>query len=224
VGSPLAYWTFVAAGALITVVLCVGARRRAGAWTLAAARLIALVLVVDAATFIISPVVDGTWTVRASLPLDLCDVALLVAAVACWRPDWSLGVELTYFWGMAGTLQAVITPDLSASFPHLAFLEFVVAHLGIVMAALYLVVGLRRYPRPHAVPRIFAITLAYTAVVALVDWASGANYMYLAHIPGRTSLLSVLGPWPWYILAAAGVAIVVFVVLDAPFHRRLPSP
>ncbi|MBE3075747.1 MAG: hypothetical protein IMZ75_12535, partial [Actinobacteria bacterium] len=34
------------------------------------------------------------------------------------------------------------------------------------------------------------------------------------------SLLSVLGPWPWYILSAAAVAFVLLLILDAPFHRR----
>lgn len=36
------------------------------------------------------------------------------AAIACWWPQWLLDVELTYFWGLAGTLMAVVTPDLSA--------------------------------------------------------------------------------------------------------------
>jgi hypothetical protein len=26
-------------------------------------------------------------------------VTLVIAALACWRPQWQIGVELTYFWG-----------------------------------------------------------------------------------------------------------------------------
>ena len=44
--------------------------------------------------------------------------------------------------------------------------------------------------------------------------------MYLAAIPTHGSLLSVLGPWPWYILSAALVALVLLLILDAPFYRR----
>lgn len=58
--------------------------------------------------------VQGGWSVRTSLPRALCDVALVVAAIGCRWPSWVVGVELTYFWGLTGTLQAVITPDLSA--------------------------------------------------------------------------------------------------------------
>ncbi len=160
---------------------------------------------------------------QTSLPLALCDAALVVAAVACWHPGWQLGVELTYFWGLAGTLQAVLTPDLSAPFPTLEFFEFVVGHLAIVTAALFLVVGLRREPRPGAVWRVYAITVGYTAAVGLFDWVTGSNYMYLRAIPRHLSLLSVLGPWPWYLVSAAALALVLLLILDAPFRRHRGS-
>lgn len=219
VSTPLAYWTAVAVGAVIAVALCVGPRRWPGPWVPWAGRTISLVLAVDALVFIAMPVVNGEWSVDTSLPLALCHVALVIAVLACWWPGWLLGVELTYFWGLAGTLQAVITPDLNAGFPELQFFQFVIGHVGIVVAALYLVVGLRIVPRRGSVPRVFAITLAYAAFVGVFNWLTGANYMYLAAPPGRASLLSVLGPWPWYILSAAGVALVLLLLLDAPFHR-----
>jgi len=200
----------------IGTALCVGARRKPGRWSFLAARLIALVLVSDAVSFIVAELVAKTWSPKTDLPFSLCDAAVLVAAAACWwrKP---LLVELTYFWGLAGTLQAVITPDLNAGFPHLVFFQYLVGHLGIVLAALYLVIGLRITPRPGSVLTTFAITLAYTAVVGLVDALSGANYMFLRRPPSNWTLLKVLGPWPWYIASAAGVALVLLVVLDLPF-------
>jgi hypothetical integral membrane protein (TIGR02206 family) len=221
VNTSGAYWAAVLIGAAICAALCTAARQRPGPWLVWAGRAISIVLVVDAVVFISLPIVRGDWSMRSSLPLALCDVALIVAAVACWHPAWQLAVELTYFWGLTGTLQAVLTPDLSQSFPQIEFFEFVVGHLAIVTAALFLVVGLRLEPRPGAVWRVFGITVAYTAVVGLFDWASGANYMFLAAVPQHTSLLSVLGPWPWYIVSAAGIALVLLMILDAPFrHRR----
>jgi hypothetical integral membrane protein (TIGR02206 family) len=181
---------------------------------------ISVVLLLDAATFMIELGARDGWTLRGSLPVDLCDAALLIAAVACWVPGWALGFELTYFWGLAGTVQAVLTPDLSAHFPQLEFVEFVVGHVGIVVAAGYLVVGRRCEPRPGAVLRIFGVTLGYAFVVGLIDYLTGANYMYLRHRPRHLSLLSELGPWPWYVASAAGLAIVLFAILDAPFRSR----
>ena len=177
-----------------------------------------MVLAADALVFVVRQIVGGNWSVRNSLPLALCDVALVVAAFACWWPSWFLCVELTYFWGLAGTLQAVLTPDLHVGFPSLEFVQFVVGHLGIVLAALYLVVGLGIIPRQGAAFRVFAITVAYAMVIGAFNWFTGSNYMYLAAPPENPSLLSMLGPWPWYLFSATGVAIVLFAVLDAPYR------
>ena len=65
---------------------------------------------------------------------------------------------------------------------------------------------------------VFAITVAYATVIGAFNWLTGSNYMYLAAPPENPSLLSILGPWPWYLLSATGVAIVLFAVLDAPFR------
>ena len=214
--TPVPYLVAVVLVLAIGTALCVGARRKPGRWSFLAARLIALVLVSDAVSFIVAELVAKTWSPKTDLPFALCDAAVLVAAAACWwrKP---LLVELTYFWGLAGTLQAVITPDLNAGFPHLVFFQYLVGHLGIVLAALYLVIGLRITPRPGSVLTTFAITLAYTAAVGLVDALSGANYMFLRRPPSNWTLLKVLGPWPWYIASAAGVALVLLVVLNLPF-------
>lgn len=222
--TPAAYWAAVAIGTVGCVTLCTACRRRPGPWVAWAGRAIALVLALDALVYVVVPLAEGTWSVHTSLPLALCNLALLVAAVACGWPRWCLAVELTYFWGLAGTLQAVVTPDLTAGFPQLEFFEFVVGHLGVVIAALYLVVGLRLQPRPGSVTRVFAVTAAYTAFVGWFDWLTGSNYMFLAAIPTTGSLLSVLGPWPWYIASAAGVALALFWLLDAPFHHRRRPP
>ena len=218
--SPLAYGVTVAIAAIICAAACVAARLRPGAWTKWVARLVGVVLLADLVSYVAVQTADGTWYAKTSLPLPLCDVGVLVAAVACF---WNLPlfVELTYFWGIAGTLQAVAFPDLSTSFPHLVWFQYVAGHLGIVFAALFLVVGMGHRPREAAIVRVFAITLGYTAFVGLVDWLTGANYMFLRSAPSEWTLLKVLGPWPWYIASAAGVAIVLITLLDAPFwHSR----
>jgi hypothetical integral membrane protein (TIGR02206 family) len=70
------------------------------------------------------------------------------------------------------------------------------------------------------VPRVFAVTAAYTAFVGLVDWLTGADYMFLRAPPARWTLLRVLGPWPWYVVSAAGVALVLLLLLYLPFRRQ----
>jgi len=214
--SPAPYWASVVLAVATCAALCIAARRRPGPWTVTAARLIGVVLAVDAVSYSVGLAVQGTWSARTSLPLALCDAGVLVATAACW---WRVPVlvELTYFWGLAGTLQAVVTPDLDVGFPHLVFFQYVVGHTGIVLAALFLVVGVRLVPRPGAVPRVLLITLGYTALVGVVDATAGANYMFLRRPPGEWTLLRLLGPWPWYLVSATGVALLLFTLLDLPF-------
>jgi len=216
--SPGAYLTSALISAFLCGVICGAARRHPGRWAVVTAKLLGLALAAVATSWIVQSVVDGPWTAAGSLPLPLCDVALVVAAAACW---WRvpLLVELTWFWGLAGTLQAVITPDLGVTFPHLIFFQYVIGHLGIVVAALYLVIGLDVTPRRGAVARTFVITIGYTAFVGTVDAVTGGNYMFLRSRPASWSLLSVLGPWPWYILGATGVAIAALLLLDLPFRH-----
>jgi hypothetical integral membrane protein (TIGR02206 family) len=214
--SPPAYWSSVAIAAIGCATVCVAARRLPGPWTIWAARAIGLLLLADAVSYSVMLVVQDQWSWRTSLPLALCNMGVLVATAACW---WRvpLLVEITYFWGLAGTLQAIITPDLNVGFPHLVFFQYVVGHTGIVLAALFLVVGMRLAPRPGAVKRVYLITIAYTAFVGLVDGLTGADYMFLSQPPSEWTLLRLLGPWPWYVVSSAAVALGLFLLLNLPF-------
>src|SRR5437660_1290063 len=51
-----------------------------------------------------------------ALPMQLCDWALGAVIVALITRR-QLFYEPAYFWGLAGTLQAIITPNLEVTFP-----------------------------------------------------------------------------------------------------------
>jgi uncharacterized membrane protein YwaF len=59
--------------------------------------------------------------------------------------------------------------------------------------------------------------VALAALDAFANLVTGGNYMYLRHTPDMPNLLDLLGGWPWYIVAAAGLAVAIFIVLDLPF-------
>ena len=82
--TPVPYLAAVLLALAVGVGLCVGARRKPGRWTVVAARVIALVLVSDAISFVVSELAAGTWSPKSDLPFALCDAAVLVAAAACW--------------------------------------------------------------------------------------------------------------------------------------------
>ena len=199
------------------VLLCVAARRSPGPWIGAVAAIIAIALLIAELSWQPYVVANHEWSLGASLPVQLCDVAGFVAAAALlWRQ--LLLVEVAWFWGLGGTLQAVLTPDLKDHFPSFPYLQFYVTHDLVILAALFLVIGLALQPRPGAVRRIFLLTLGFAVLVGLIDLATGGNYMYLRQVPAGGSLLSLMGPWPWYIVTGSLLTLVVLAILDAPFR------
>ncbi len=204
----------VAGGATLAV------RRHPGPWVTPSLVGLGVLALGSEATWWVYQVATGTWSVvNAGLPLHLCDAATLLAAAALWWRRRVL-VELLYFWACAGTVQALLTPWLPERFPHLLYFQYYAGHGAIVVAALVLVVGLRMPPGPGAVPRALLLTAVFTALAGAVDWWSGANYMYLRQPPPIPSLLDVMGPWPWYLLTGAGLAVALFALLYAPFWAR----
>lgn len=211
----LEHFITLAVIALLIAALVVAARRRRP-WAVTAGRLLAILIVVNEAGWWVWLGFQHTWSFSYALPLHLCDVAAFVSAAALWtrRP---LLVELTYFWGLAGTSNSLITPDVAGNFPSYLFLQFYIAHGTIVAAALFLVIGLGITPRRGAVARVIALTLGLAVVDSVVNLWTGGNYMFLRHAPGVHSLLDLMGPWPLYVVGAAALALLLFAALDLPF-------
>lgn len=203
--------------ALAALALCAAARRWPG--RPAAAIALGAFTAGSEAAWIVWLVARGAWTPAIGLPLHLCDAAAFLAAAALWTRRRAL-VELLWFWAMAGTVQALVTPDAAAPYPDFLWLQYYAAHGGIVVAALLLVVGLRIAPRPGAWARAALLTAAYAAGVGAVDALTGGDYLFLRQPPATPSLLDVLGPWPWYLVSSAALAIGLFLLLQAPFRAR----
>jgi hypothetical integral membrane protein (TIGR02206 family) len=204
-------------------------RRHPGPWIVPAGRTLALVILAAWAGEYVADVVLGTWTLRYSLPLQLTDVVSVVSILALWTRRLRL-VELVYFWSLTASLQALLTPDLTNSFPSAYYFTYFVYHIGAVVAAAFLVLGCRLYPKPGAVWRVFATTLAFTAVAGLGDILTGGNYMYLRQKPAHNSLLNLMGPWPWYIVSTVALALALLLAVNRLtewIERRdqpLPAP
>ena len=212
----------VAAVAAIVVVaggLILAARLRPGRWTTTAGWVLAALLISAEVGWWIYLATSGLSRseLATAFPLQLCDAAIFIAAFALLMRRQLL-IEVTYFWGLAGTLQALITPDLPQHFPSFPYFQYYVAHGGIVTAALFLVVGLCQWPRRNAVFQVIAITIAYVLLVGAVDVATGANYMYMRSKPPIASLFDLMGPWPWYIVGAAVLGMALLFLLDVPFR------
>lgn len=203
---------------LIGSLLIIQARRRPGQ-TRTQDRLLALFLLLIYPANLLAGWCLGMLNRDNILPCHLCDVAAVCGAGALWFKNQRLA-ELVWFWGLAGTFNGLITPALAESFPSPAFFAFFALHGGVVIAAVYLVVGLGLRPMPGAVLRAFFGGQLYLVMAAAVNLMTGSNYGFLRSKPAQASLLDLLGPWPWYILGLELLALLLFTILYLPFRPR----
>ena len=180
-------------------------------------RLLALSLAVNYLGYEIYLAMTTGLSWEKALPFQLCDWAMIAILVALLtgRERW---LEVAYFWGIGGTLQAILTPDLKYAFPDIRFLTFFIAHSGIVVAIAFMMI-IKKF-RPHwiSIVRTFAWSELYFALAITVDLLTGENYGYLRHKPAAASLLDALSDTRLvYILQMHLLALIFFFVLYLPF-------
>ncbi|MBM7867853.1 YwaF family protein [Heliomicrobium gestii] len=162
-------------------------------------------------------IAGGFWSPDASLPLHLCNVSCLLCGVMLLKGNQTL-YEITYFCGLIGAAQALLTPDLGPfAFPHVIFYRFFFAHSAIIIACLYMTFVEKYRPYWASIGKTVVITNLFMLFVGAVDYITGGNYMYLRAKPDNPSLLDILGPWPWYILSLEAVALFLMVIYYLPF-------
>lgn len=130
---------------------------------------------------------------------------------------WQRLCELAYFWGVGGTLQSLITPDVVGRFPDATCLRYFFHHAGIEVAVLVLILGYGRRPRPGAVVRTWIVTFVLALLVLPINGLLNANYMYLCGPPKNPTLYDLFGPWPWALITLVVVGTLIFTVLYLPF-------
>jgi hypothetical integral membrane protein (TIGR02206 family) len=162
---------------------------------------------------LIQPTLDG------SVPLQLCDVAELMAAYALWsQRHWAFA--LSYYWGLVLSSQALITPDVGApDFPSHGFLTFFALHVLVVWAAIYLTWGRRMRPNWRSYRFAIIVTLAWAAFTFTFNAIAGTDYGYLNRKPPVASLLDALGPWPVYLLTEVLIVLIVWALMTWPWER-----
>ncbi len=158
---------------------------------------------------------EGLFDYKTDLPFDICNMTALMLPFLMWTPKHRIH-EVLYFWIMAGTMQAVLTPHLFEGFPHYTFIKYWAVHGGLIVFAVFATVVYGIRPTWKSLWRSFLMLQGYVVALFGVNLLLGSNYAYLMHKPPTASALDYLGDYPWYLLTSEAVALVLFMLVLLP--------
>ena len=162
----------------------------------------------------------GQWTLQTMLPLHLCSALVWLTIIMLLTRNYQI-YEFAYLLGIAGALQALLTPDAGIyGFPHFRFFQVMLSHGALVTSAMFMTLVEGYRPTSRSLVRVLIGGNLYMAAVGLVNWAIGSNYLFIAHKPETASLLDMLPAWPWYILYIEALGVAFALLFYLPFAIR----
>ena len=179
---------------------------------------IGILLIVSRLSIDIWYVVTGNWDISHSLPLELCSIASLSAAVMLLTKNHFL-FEIVYFIGIGGAIQAIFTPNLLFGFPQFRYIQFFVDHFCLILAPLIMIWLYQFTITKASIIKAFISINLLAFIVFIINTLLGANYMFLKNKPSTPSLLNFFGPYPYYLFTLEFVALFVFFILYLPFKK-----
>jgi hypothetical integral membrane protein (TIGR02206 family) len=159
----------------------------------------------------------GTWTITYHLPLHICSIMVWLSIYMLLTKNYKI-FEFAYFIGLAGALQPLLTPEAGIyGLWHFRALQTLVVHGTLVIAPIYLATKENFRPTWGSFLRVAIGTNIYMIIIHFVNLAIGSNYLFTISKPPTASLLDMLGPWPFYLLAMEAIGFVLFFLLYLPF-------
>lgn len=212
------HWAVLAVLAVGSAALVWFGRRRTASQVRLLGRILGALTAVSYGA-VLAYVIATADTPAAAAPLDLTDLATVVAAYALWsQRHWAYA--LTYYWGLVLSSQALISPALRGpDFPHYRFVAFFAIHLMVVWAAIYLTWGCGMRPRWRSYRLAITVTLLWAAGTFTFNTVAKTNYGFLNRKPATVSLLDLMGPWPVYLLVAAATVFTIWALMTWPWQR-----
>ncbi|MFN2146361.1 MAG: TIGR02206 family membrane protein [Anaerolineales bacterium] len=159
----------------------------------------------------------GTWSLQYNLPLHLCSIMVWASIIMLLTKNYRI-YEFAYFIGIAGAMQAFLTPEAGIyGLWHFRAMQTLIVHGTLIVAPIYMTLKEGFRPTWKSMLRVIVGVNIYMVIVYFINLALGSNYLFIMHKPDTASLLDVLGPWPWYNLATEGIGLVIFLLLYSPW-------
>ena len=123
------------------------------------------------------------------IPIHMCNLSTLFIGIFLLT-EKRIFFEVSFFWGIGGGINALITPDIPKTFPDPQFILFFIGHGLLIIAIAYACIALKNRPTLSSVKNGIYVSLSILPIIYVVNMLLGppANYWYL----DTNSLLEVL--------------------------------
>ena len=163
----------------------------------------------------------GYWNLQQNLPFHLCSINYFICIALLFHYKQGLA-ECLYYWGLAGGIHSLLTPELTVGSEGYNFYAYFIDHGGMLLVIAFMIVHLNFVPRPKSWLWVFGYTQLLVLGVGIINYIVGSNYMYLSAKP-EVSNPFLIGEWPYYILILEVVALVHFLVFYLPFTKKIKA-
>jgi hypothetical integral membrane protein (TIGR02206 family) len=178
---------------------------------------LAAVLFVWESAWHIWSIAGGTWTVTYNLPLHICSIMVWLSIAMLLTKSYRI-YEYAYFIGIAGAMQAFLTPEAGIyGLWHFRAMQTLIVHGTLIVIPIYFSLKEGFRPTWQSFLRVAIGVNLYMVVVYFINLALGSNYLFIMHKPPTASLLDVLGPWPLYIVFMELIGFAIFFLLYLPW-------
>ena len=140
----------------------------------------------------------GIWDVAEDLPLHMCGISFFTSTYALYSKNQT-AFELSYFWGLAGAFQAIITPDPTRFVMDVSLFWNFLSHGLIILNVLWMIVINNMRCRVGSYLNAIIITNGILFIISIVNSILGGNYWFICEKPGGESPF-IMGEWPLYII------------------------
>ncbi|GAA0181318.1 TIGR02206 family membrane protein [Clostridium sediminicola] len=162
----------------------------------------------------------GTYesSLQEILPLYLCRITIMCTAFTLFTGKNNVRF-VTYFWGMFGSILALIFVDTSGyGFPHIMFISFFVGH-GLLAISVFYMIFIREYlPSYDDFKKAKLWTIIYILVACVVNRLVGGNYNYLERNPSVLNMPVEFVNSIFYKLMILGSFLLIQCILYLPVH------
>lgn len=162
-------------------------------------------------------VYEGIWSMRWSLPLQLCSLSGLLAIYTLLSGKKTVFLFLL-FWGLSGGVHSIITPEMTLGDAPSFVIIYYIWHASVILVPIYFFkIKGWRLPK-HSFLKVWGWSHVLWLLVGSIDWAIGANYMYVMEPPNVENPF-VQGGFPNHLLVFELAGILHFGLIAILFKR-----